>query len=50
MTSTGTTAGGRDEPIVMEVDGQLRHLAASDAALAMVGLPAEALLLSLIHI
>jgi PAS domain-containing protein len=28
----------------MEVDGELRHLAASDAALAMVGLPAEALL------
>jgi PAS domain S-box-containing protein len=44
VTSTDTTAGGRDEPIVMEVDGQLRHLAASDAALAMVGLPAEALL------
>jgi diguanylate cyclase (GGDEF)-like protein/PAS domain S-box-containing protein len=45
VTSIGTAAGGAgDDPIVMEVDGDLRHLHASDAALAMVGLPAEALL------
>ena len=45
MTSIGTTAGrDRHEPIVMELDGDLRHLRASAAALAMVGLPAEALL------
>jgi diguanylate cyclase (GGDEF)-like protein/PAS domain S-box-containing protein len=34
---------GEDERIVMELDGDLRHLHASAAALAMVGLPAEAL-------
>lgn len=44
MTSIDTASGSQDEPIVMELDGELRHLAASDAALAMVGLPAEALL------
>ena len=37
-------AAGGDAPIVMELDGDLRHVAASDAALAMVGLPAEALM------
>jgi diguanylate cyclase (GGDEF)-like protein/PAS domain S-box-containing protein len=33
----------RPGAIVMELDRELRHLRASDAALAMVGLPAEAL-------
>ena len=31
-------------PIVMELDGDFRHRAASDAALALLGLPVEALL------
>ena len=45
VSSMQTTAGnGLEEPIVMELDGELRHVRASDAALAMVGLPAEALL------
>jgi diguanylate cyclase (GGDEF)-like protein/PAS domain S-box-containing protein len=35
-------ADGPDEPIVIELDGELRHVRLSDAALAMVGLPAEA--------
>ncbi len=39
----GAAAGG-DTPIVMELDGELRHVSASAAALAMVGLPAEALM------
>jgi len=40
----GARAGsGEDERIVMELDGDLRHIHASKAALAMVGLPAEAL-------
>lgn len=44
MSATDTHAG-RPEPgdIVMELDADLRHVRASDAALAMVGLPAEAL-------
>jgi diguanylate cyclase (GGDEF)-like protein/PAS domain S-box-containing protein len=33
-----------DEPIVIELDGELRHVRLSDAALAMVGLPTEAVL------
>ena len=39
----GAAAGG-ETPIVMELDGELRHVSASAAALAMVGLPAEALM------
>ena len=40
-----TTAGnGLKDPIVMELDAELRHVRANAAALAMVGLPAEALL------
>jgi len=39
-TQAGTPGSGA---IVMELDGELRHLRASEAALAMVGLPAEAL-------
>src|SRR4249920_2204641 len=31
-------------PIVMELDGDLRHRGASEAALALLGLPVEALL------
>lgn len=45
VSSMQTTAGnGLQEPIVLELDAELRHVRASDAALAMVGLPAEALL------
>ncbi len=32
-----------DEPIVIELDGELRHVRLSEAALAMVGMPSEAL-------
>ncbi len=41
----GARAGSEegDEPIVMELDEDLRHVHASKAALAMMGLPAEAL-------
>jgi hypothetical protein len=28
-----------DEPIVIELDGELRHVRLSEAALAMVGMP-----------
>ena len=44
MSATDISAGqGHRGPIVMELDEHLRHLRASDAALAMVGLPAEEL-------
>ena len=32
-----------EEPIVIELDGELRHVRLSEAALAMVGMPSEAL-------
>ena len=45
MSSMQTTTGnGLDDQIVLELDADLRHLRASAAALALVGLPAEALL------
>ena len=37
-----SSPGPLDEPIEIELDGELRHMRLSDAALAMVGLPAEA--------
>ena len=37
-----SSPGPLDEPIEIELDGELRHIRLSDAALAMVGLPAEA--------
>ncbi len=38
-----SSAGPPDAPIEIELDGELRHMRLSDAALAMIGLPAEAL-------
>lgn len=43
MAGGARTGFSEGESIVMELDGDLRHLHASKAALAMVGLPAEAL-------
>lgn len=44
MGARGSGAGpGEGEGIVLELDRDLRHVRASQAALAMVGLPAEAL-------
>ena len=37
-----SSAGPPDAPIEIELDGDLRHMRLSDAALAMIGLPAEA--------
>lgn len=39
-----SSGGATDEPIVIELDGELRHVRLSEAALAMVGLPVEAML------
>jgi diguanylate cyclase (GGDEF)-like protein/PAS domain S-box-containing protein len=45
VSATDISAGqGHEGPIVMELDEDLRHVSASDAALAMVGLPAEELM------
>ena len=35
-----SSAGPPDAPIEIELDGDLRHMRLSDAALAMIGLPA----------
>lgn len=43
MSPTDAGRERDDERIVMELDSELRHVRASDAALAMMGLPAEAL-------
>jgi diguanylate cyclase (GGDEF)-like protein/PAS domain S-box-containing protein len=37
-----SSGGPPDAPIEIELDGELRHMRLSDAALAMIGLPAEA--------
>jgi diguanylate cyclase (GGDEF)-like protein/PAS domain S-box-containing protein len=43
MASDRGSAEPPGEPIVIELDGDLRHVRLSDAALALLGLPAEAL-------
>jgi diguanylate cyclase (GGDEF)-like protein/PAS domain S-box-containing protein len=40
--SEQSSGGPPDAPIEIELDGELRHMRLSDAALAMIGLPAEA--------
>ena len=43
MSPEESSPAAPDEPIVIELDGELRHVRLSEAALAMVGMPSEAL-------